>query len=103
MNLYGNFEGLKEWRNNLQKPHNKIPQDKINRIIELYKLNPDWPACKIAEQVGVGGIKVQRVLKGRNLGKRLVKEKNFTRGLSVITTQDPFESGSAGLKIKNIE
>ena len=73
MNLYGNFDGLKDWRNNLQKPYNKIPQDKINRIIELYKLNPDWPACKIAEQVGVSGIKVQRVLKGRNLGKRLVK------------------------------
>ncbi|MFZ2484924.1 MAG: glycosyltransferase [Minisyncoccia bacterium] len=35
------------------------------------------------------------------LGKRLVVEKKFVRGLSVITTQDPFESGLAGLRVKN--
>ena len=63
MNLYGNFEGLKEWRNNLQKPHNKIPQDKINKVIDLHNQHSDWPAWKIAEQVGVSDIKVQRVRK----------------------------------------
>ncbi len=73
MNLYGNFEGLKEWRNNLQKPHNKIPQEKITEIMELHNQHPDWPAWKIAEIVGVSSIKVQRVLKERNLGKRLIK------------------------------
>jgi glycosyltransferase involved in cell wall biosynthesis len=34
------------------------------------------------------------------LGKKLVKEKGFVRGRSVITAQDPFESGLAGLKVK---
>ncbi|MBI2134791.1 LAGLIDADG family homing endonuclease [Candidatus Woesearchaeota archaeon] len=65
MNLYGKFEGLNEWRSNLQKPHNKIPQNKINKIIELHNLHPEWPAWKIAEQVGVSDIKVQRVRKER--------------------------------------
>ena len=36
-----------------------------------------------------------------NVGKRIVFEKNFVRGKSVITTQDPFECGLAGLYIKN--
>ncbi|MBI2654495.1 hypothetical protein HYX02_06860 [Candidatus Woesearchaeota archaeon] len=67
MNLYEDFDGLKEWRNNLQKPHNKIPQNKINSIIELHNQHPDWPAWKIAEQVGVSDIKVQRVRKERLL------------------------------------
>ena len=34
------------------------------------------------------------------LGKRLVKEKKFIRGLSTITTQDPFWSGLVGVKVK---
>ena len=63
MNLYEDFDGLKDWRNNLQKPHNKIPQEKINRIIELHNKHPNWPAWKIAEQVDVSDIKVQRVRK----------------------------------------
>jgi glycosyltransferase involved in cell wall biosynthesis len=35
------------------------------------------------------------------LGKKLISEKKFVRGLSLITAQDPFECGLAGLKIKN--
>jgi hypothetical protein len=61
INLYSSFDGLKEWRSNLQKPWNKIPQNQIEKIIELDKEHPDWPAWKIAEQVGVSDIKVQRV------------------------------------------
>ncbi len=34
-------------------------------------------------------------------GKHLVSEKKFVRGQALITTQDPFECGLAGLKIKN--
>ena len=63
MSLYEEFEGLQEWRSNLQKPHNKIPQEKINKILELHNLHPDWSAWKIAELVGVSDIKVQRVRK----------------------------------------
>ena len=65
MNLYEDFDGLKEWRSNLQRPHNRTPQEKINKIIELHNQHPDWPAWKIAEQVGVSDIKVQRVSRER--------------------------------------
>lgn len=34
------------------------------------------------------------------IGKKLVKDKKFVRGVSLITTQDPFECGYIGLKIK---
>lgn len=35
-----------------------------------------------------------------HLGKKLVLEKKFVRGKSIITTQDPFECGLVGLKVK---
>jgi len=68
MSLYNDFEGLKEWRYNLQKPYNKVPQKKINKIVRLHNRHPDWPAWKMAEQVGVSAIKVQRVRKESDLG-----------------------------------
>lgn len=37
---------------------------------------------------------------GASLGKKIVYEKKFVRGNSLITAQDPFESGWIGLKIK---
>ncbi len=36
-----------------------------------------------------------------SLGKKVVYDKKFVRGNSLVTTQDPFESGWAGLSIKN--
>jgi len=41
-----------------------------------------------------------RPLNAARLGKKIVFEKKFVRGKSVITAQDPFECGWAGLKIK---
>ncbi|PIQ66580.1 MAG: hypothetical protein COV96_00650 [Candidatus Zambryskibacteria bacterium CG11_big_fil_rev_8_21_14_0_20_42_18] len=35
-----------------------------------------------------------------SLGKRIVLDRKFVRGESLITTQDPFECGLAGLKVK---
>ena len=35
------------------------------------------------------------------IGKKIVFNKKFIRGRSVITTQDPFECGLAGLKVKS--
>lgn len=37
---------------------------------------------------------------GASLGQRIVREKGFVRGKSVITAQDPFECGWAALSIK---
>ncbi len=39
-------------------------------------------------------------LDAARIGKKIVFEKKFVRGQSVITAQDPFECGWAGLKIK---
>lgn len=61
--LYENFDGLEEWKRNVQKPWNKITQEKIDKILALDKQHPEWPAWKIAELVGVSDIKVQRVRK----------------------------------------
>ncbi len=44
--------------------------------------------------------KFLRPLNASKLGKRIVLERRFVRGQSVVTTQDPFECGWAGLKIK---
>ncbi|MFH1592746.1 MAG: hypothetical protein ABIB47_05260 [Candidatus Woesearchaeota archaeon] len=51
---------------------NKVPEHKINQILELYKSGTTITK-KIAEKVGVSIIKVQRVLKENNLGKRVIK------------------------------
>ncbi|MBX4206386.1 glycosyltransferase [Candidatus Parcubacteria bacterium] len=41
-----------------------------------------------------------RPLDAARIGKRIVKEKGFVRGASLITAQDPFECGWAALQIK---
>ncbi len=45
-------------------------------------------------------IKFTRPFDAARIGKRLVIERGFVRGKSIITAQDPFECGWAGLKIK---
>ncbi len=44
--------------------------------------------------------KFLRPFNAAKLGKRIVLEKGFVRGQSLVTTQDPFECGLAGLKVK---
>jgi len=55
-----------------KKIWNKIPEEKINKIIELYN-SGTTRTIEIAEKVGVSPIKVNRVLKENNLGERVVK------------------------------
>ncbi|MFH1209779.1 MAG: hypothetical protein V1663_03245 [archaeon] len=64
-NQTGYFTGEK-------KIWNKIPEEKIEKIIELYN-SGTTRTLEIAEKVGVSQIKVQRVLKENNLGERVVK------------------------------
>jgi len=40
-------------------------------------------------------------LDASRMGKKIVFDKKFVRGKSLITTQDPFECGWAGMKVKN--
>ncbi len=44
--------------------------------------------------------KFLRPLNAANLGKKIVSDRKFARGSSVITAQDPFECGWAGLQVK---
>jgi glycosyltransferase involved in cell wall biosynthesis len=44
--------------------------------------------------------KFLRPVDAARLGKKIVSERKFVRGSSLITTQDPFECGWAGLKVK---
>lgn len=52
-------------------PH-RIPQEKIAKIIELYN-SGTTRTVTIAEQLGISPIKVNRVLRANNLGKRAKK------------------------------
>ncbi|MBU3940688.1 MAG: hypothetical protein KKH88_02040 [Nanoarchaeota archaeon] len=52
---------------------NKISQEKIDEIIKYKKTNPAYSCRKIAKLTGVSFIKVNRVLKEYNLGKRVNK------------------------------
>jgi glycosyltransferase involved in cell wall biosynthesis len=45
--------------------------------------------------------KYLRPLAAARIGKRIIFDRKFVRGKSLITAQDPFESGWAGLKVKN--
>jgi glycosyltransferase involved in cell wall biosynthesis len=45
--------------------------------------------------------KLGMVFDAVRMGKRIVFEKKFVRGLSVITAQDPFETGFVGMRIKS--
>ncbi len=71
--LYENFPEYASWKQQQTKPHNKIPQGTIERIIELHHQMPKVPAWKIAEKVGVSAIKVQRVRKENKIGKSVDK------------------------------
>ena len=54
-------------------PWNKIPQETINKIIEIKQQNPSISCKKAAKEIGVSPIKINRVWKQNNLGERLVK------------------------------
>ncbi len=69
---------------------NKFSKEVIDKIIELYKNSPGIPTKQIAENVGVSQIKIQRVLKENNLGKRLVKTPERLREqISEFANQNP--------------
>lgn len=70
---YKEFTGLNNYRQQFKNQvWNKIPEEKVNRIIELYS-SGITRTKEIAEKLGMSKIKVNRVLKENNLGKRLIK------------------------------
>ena len=73
MKLYPNINKETGYFSGKREPHNKIPLNKIESIIQLCKENPSWSCRKIAKEAGVSTIKVARVRKENNLVKRLNK------------------------------
>lgn len=71
---YKEFPELKEYRKQFKNEiWNKIPKEKVNKIMELYKLGTTR-TTEIAKILEISKIKVNRVLKENNLGKRRVKD-----------------------------
>ena len=70
----------------LSDSSHKLKETKLSDNVWVYPTNSSF--------------KVFRPRDAAKLGKKIVFEKKFVRGESLITTQDPFECGWAGLKIK---
>ncbi|MAG78610.1 hypothetical protein CL616_04575, partial [archaeon] len=70
LNMIKNYKDLST---NKTIPWNKIPQETINKIIEIKQQNPSISCKKAAKEIGVSPIKINRVWKQNNLGERLVK------------------------------
>ncbi len=74
-------------------------------ILTLTRKSMGFEDKKIAQNVWAystnSGSKLGMVFDAIRMGKRIVFEKKFVRGLSVITAQDPFETGFVGMRIKN--
>ena len=71
---YNCFPEMKDHRKQFKnQAWNKIPEEKINKILELYK-SGTTRTIETAEKVGVSKIKANRVLKENNLEKRKVKD-----------------------------
>ncbi|MDP1694083.1 MAG: hypothetical protein Q8L34_00925, partial [Candidatus Woesearchaeota archaeon] len=57
---------------------NRIPQEKINKIVDLYNMGVTRTVA-IAEQLGISVIKVNRILKANDLGRRRVNTPELFR------------------------
>ncbi len=83
LNMMQQYPGIKEetgYFKGLEKNvWNKVPQEKINSVLELYKSGV-IRTKEIAEKLEMSQIKVQRVLKENNLGKRRTKTEEEKRG-----------------------
>jgi len=78
----GYFRGSK-------KPWNKTPEEKIREIVDLY--NSGIISTKeIAGKLNLGLLKVQRVFKEKNLGKRMIKyPKEMRKEIALFAKENP--------------
>ncbi len=75
--------------NERREPWNKIPKEKIDEIIKLYN-SKKLKNKEIAERLGISYIKVQRVLKENNLGKRVKKiDENIRKEIAKFVEDNP--------------
>ncbi len=73
-------------------------------IVLLSNASHNLKEAQIAPNVWVyptnSSIKYLRPLGAARIGNKLIYQKKFIRGQSIITAQDPFECGWAGLRVK---
>ncbi len=88
-------ERMKEYGKLVTELHIVLLSDKAHKLVETTLDKNVWvyPTNSSSKWFRSSG--------AATLGKKIVLEKKFVRGQSVITTQDPFECGRAGLKVKN--
>ena len=87
-------ERTKEYGNLVEELHLVVLADSAHGLKD-FQLAPNiWIYSTNAN------FKFLRPFAAARLGKKIVFEKKFVRGRGVITTQDPFECGWAGLKVK---
>lgn len=87
-------ERIKEYGQLVEELHIVVMSDKAHSLVEK-KLSSNMYLYPTSSS-----FKFMRPRDAARIGKRLVKEKGFVRGQSLVTTQDPFECGWAGLKVK---
>lgn len=87
-------ERMKEYGTLIEELHIVLLTDSSHRLKETALAKNVWvyPTNSI--------FKFMRPVDAARIGKRVVLDKKFVRGQSVITVQDPFECGWAGLKVK---
>ena len=78
MQQYPNISEETGYFTGIKKVWNKFPEEKINQVLELHK-SGITRTVEIAKKLGISTIKVNRVLKQNNLGKRLVKTSESKR------------------------
>ena len=90
MKQYPNIEKETNYfRGNRQNVWNKIPQERINQVIELYK-SGTIRTKEIAEKLNISEIKVNRVLKENNLGRRVKKTpESLRKEIAKFTKDNP--------------
>ncbi len=82
LNMMREYPNIKEetdyFIGNHKNQWNKIPEIKINHVLELYN-SGITNTKQIAERVGISPIKINRILKANNLGRRVIKTQEEKR------------------------
>jgi glycosyltransferase involved in cell wall biosynthesis len=87
-------ERMKEYGSLVEELHIVVMSDSSHGLKEKQLSKNVWvyPTSSL--------FKAMRPKKAASLGKKIVLDRKFVRGKSLITTQDPFECGMAGLEVK---
>ncbi|MDO8589654.1 MAG: glycosyltransferase [bacterium] len=87
-------ERMKEYGNLVEELHIVLMSDARHKLKDKQLSNNVWVYTTNSPMT------FMRPFNAARLGRKVVFDSQFVRGRSIITTQDPFECGWAGLRIK---